>query len=448
MSDVSPIATTTPAKRFPAGLVLRIYGIGILQFALVAAGVVLFVKSSSPPLPPRMSRETAHVLALALAPKLHDMALVTAELAHLERSGGWAIALYDAQHKLLSSTQRIPVAGPPGPGIRSISLTLADGTQGSLVCNFPRPPPPPALWFPIVLVLTVVGATSWFTARALARPLLALSRAASAFGEGLLTVRADATRKDELGDVARSFNEMAERISSLLRTEKELMANVSHELRTPLARIQVALDLASEGDAENARESLGEIAEDLAELTRIVDDVLTATRLSLRDGFVKGSAVPPIRLEQVDLQALLERSAGRFRTAHPGRPLQLQFGSVLPDLQLDAVLFRRVIDNLLENADKYSDNPATPIIVFALRNGSRVICEVRDQGIGVAPDDLERVFEPFFRADRSRSRATGGYGLGLALARRIVEAHAGSLRLMPGAGAGTIARVELPIRAS
>jgi two-component system, OmpR family, sensor kinase len=440
MSEVAP----SQGQRFPTSLVLRIYCVGILQFVLVAAGMFVFVRQTAP-LPPRMGAETARVLALALAPKLNDLATVTAELAHLERRAGWSVAVYDSQHTLLTKTQRLPIEEPHGRGVRSVPIVMPDGTRGTLVCNFPRPAPPPALWFPILLVLVVVGATAFFTARSLAQPLAALSRAASAFGAGQLTARAQADRSDEFGDVARSFNEMAQRISSLLRTEKELMANVSHELRTPLARSQVALDLAAEGDSDNARESLREIAEDLAELERIVDDVLTATRLSLREGFVHGSAVPPIRLEQVDVRALLERSAGRFRSAHPERPLELQFGSVLPDLSLDAVLFRRVIDNLLENADKYSESPSAPIVVFALRNGARVVCEVRDQGIGIAPEDLERVFEPFFRADRSRSRATGGYGLGLALARRIVEAHAGTLRLTSGAGGGTVARVELPI---
>src|SRR5262249_37352495 len=161
---------------------------------------------------------------------------------------------------------------------------------GTLVCHLPPPAPPPHFWFPILLVLVVVGITSWFTARSLARPLSELTQAASAFGSGQLTARATLDRSDEFGDLSRAFNEMAPRIASLLRAEKELIANVSHELRTPLARIQVALDLAAEGDAESARESLREIAEDLAELERIVNDVLAAARLSLNEGLASSSA--------------------------------------------------------------------------------------------------------------------------------------------------------------
>jgi signal transduction histidine kinase len=233
-----------------------------------------------------------------------------------------------------------------------------------------------------------------------------------------------------------------------MTAEKELIANVSHELRTPLARIQVALDLAAEGDADSARESLKEIAEDLAELERIVDDVLTAARLALSDGSSRTGAMPPIRIEEVDLQMLLERAIARFRAGHPARPVEVTFGSVIPNSRADAVLLRRVVDNILDNADKYTEDPTCAIELSAYRAGSDIVIEVRDRGMGIAPEDAARVFEPFFRADRSRARARGGYGLGLALARRIVEAHAGTLKLLPRPGGGTVARIELPIATS
>jgi signal transduction histidine kinase len=238
---------------------------------------------------------------------------------------------------------------------------------------------------------------------------------------------------------------MAQRISHLLRAEKELIANVSHELRTPLARMQVALDLAAEGDGESARESLGEIAEDLAELERIVGDVLTAARLSLSDGLTASHATPPVRMEVVAVSSLLERASARFRSAHPTRTLLLQLRATDSLVHADAVLFRRVLDNLLDNAAKYSSESNGPVELAATCSGARLVFEVRDDGVGIAPDDLPRVFEPFFRADRSRTRTTGGYGLGLALARRIVLAHSGTLELAPRIGGGTVARVELPL---
>jgi two-component system OmpR family sensor kinase len=436
------------APRFPSRLTLRIYGLGILQFALVAFGMFVFARQTMPA-PQGLSEKLSPVLTLALESKLADRKGLQTELTRLERDSGWSIAIYDHAEKLVVGTGRLPPSTPRGafrkPGTRNTPLHFPDGTTGTLRFSMPRPPAPPAPWFPIALVLVVVGVTAWLTARSLARPLAALSSVAAQFGSGQLTARAAHDRDDEFGDLARSFNDMAQRISRLMGAEKELIANVSHELRTPLARIQVALDLAAEGDAESARESLKEITEDLAELERIVDDVLTAARLALSDGTASTGAMPPIRVEEVDVQVLMDRAVARFRAAHPERPVEVKFGSVLPNSRADAVLLRRAIDNLLDNADKYTEEPASPIELTAHRAGADIVVEVRDRGIGIAPEDADRVFEPFFRADRSRARARGGYGLGLALARRIVEAHAGTLRLLPRPGGGTVARIEFPI---
>ncbi len=435
------------APRFPSRLTLRIYAVGILQFALVALGMFVFVTQISIP-PQTHVTQLVTVLARALEPKLTDVAAVKRDLAELERESGWAIAVFTPAGEIFAQTKRMPAREdsekPRKRGARTVPLEFPDGQVGSMLCNLALPTPPHP-WFPILLVLVVVGITSWFMARSLTRPLEALSGAVAALGSGQLATRATLDQKDEIGDLARAFNDMAQRISYLLRAEKELLANVSHELRTPLARIQVALDLAAEGDNESARESLREIAADLRELERIVDDVLTAARLSLSQDVASGVTVPPIRLEEVDLRSLIERAVARFRTARPSRPVELKFGSVLPSSSADSVLLRRVIDNLLDNADKYTEEVASSIDVFAHRAAGEVVIEVRDHGIGIAPEDAERIFEPFFRADRSRARATGGLGLGLALARRIVEAHQGTLRLVPRPGGGTIARIELPI---
>jgi signal transduction histidine kinase len=305
------------------------------------------------------------------------------------------------------------------------------------------PPPPPSFGARIVpLVLIVVGVSSWLLARSLTRPLRRLSATASAFGGGDLTARVGAHGRDELGDVARAFDDMAERVTALLRAEKELLANVSHELRTPLARTRVALDLALEGDAGVARELLPDIASDLDELERLITDILTAARLDLGDGSAS-SGVPPLRRSPVILADLLAHAASRFRSAHPDRALEVDVAEGLPGLDGDAVLLRRVVDNLLENAHRYSDR-SDPITLRARANDGLEI-DVIDRGIGIAAEDLPRVFRPFFRADRSRARATGGLGLGLALAKRIVDAHGGEITLESAPNEGTRARVRLPI---
>jgi signal transduction histidine kinase len=279
-------------------------------------------------------------------------------------------------------------------------------------------------------------------ARSLNRPLRKMATAARAFGGGDFDARVGITRRDELGEVARAFDEMAAQVTELIRTEKELLANVSHELRTPLARIRVALDLAAEGDADVARESLADIAGDLQELEQLINDVLTAARLDLGSES-KSAGVLPLKRERVDVHALLEQIAARFRAAHPNRSLHTDVADDLPDVEGDPVLLRRVVTNLLENAHRYTPDPDAAIDLAA-RADDAVTIQITDRGIGIAAADLPRVFTPFFRTDRSRTRETGGLGLGLALVKRIVEAHGGSVELRSVPNEGTRAEVSLP----
>jgi two-component system OmpR family sensor kinase len=288
--------------------------------------------------------------------------------------------------------------------------------------------------------LVIVGIGSFLTARWIVVPLDRLSRTARAIGAGDLAARTGLDRDDELGELGRAFDDMAARVQALLLAEKELMANVSHELRTPLARIRVALDLAGEGDADAGRVSMTEIATDLAELEALIDDVLTATRLAHNEGTASRFEM---HVEEIGPDVLASRASERFRSRHPRRSLTVTTADALPRVRVDPVLFRRVIDNLLENAEKYSPDPARPIALRVAAH-ERVAFEVTDEGLGIPPEDLPHVFTPFFRGERSRFRGTGGVGLGLTLAKRIVEAHGGSIDVQSTLGKGTTVRVTLP----
>jgi two-component system OmpR family sensor kinase len=442
-------------RKLRSRLVYRIYVVGLLQFALVAFGMVVVARETHPG-PAWEGHGMGRFVSLAISRDVDEGAPIAAELDRIHQTLRWSVAAYDENGRLLAATT--PETPPEsvtghflfssheGP-FRSVPLSLPGGKVGRLDYLLPPPPgPPPSLVFPVLMVLAVVGISSWLTARSLARPLRRLSETAYAFGSGVLDARMRMKRYDELGEVALAFDEMADRVTGLLRAEKELLANVSHELRTPLARIHVAVDLASEGDVEMARESLGEIAEDLAELERIVDDVLSAARLSLRDGRATLGAVRPLRIERVDVGSLLRRSTAKFRSAYPTRRLNTVFPETGPVIMADGVLLRRVIDNLLDNAHKYTENPEQEISLSASSEFGSLHVEVRDQGVGMSAEDVERAFEPFFRADRSRARATGGLGLGLTLARRIIEAHGGTLRLVSSVGKGTCCRIQLPFQ--
>jgi signal transduction histidine kinase len=304
---------------------------------------------------------------------------------------------------------------------------------------------PPGLTGPLLalicgFLILVIGAL--ITARWIVRPIERLSRTARALGSGDLQARSQLDRADEIGELGHRFDEMADRIAGLLATEKELLANVAHELRTPLTRIGVALDLASEGDAEAARASLTEIAVDVSELETIVDDILTAMRFELASA---RAAQLPLRRARIPAGEIATAAADRLRARHPERPLELDIPDDLPAIDVDPVLMRRVVDNLLENAHKYTPDAGSPIRLAVRRDAGELILEVADRGIGIPADDLPRIFTAFFRGERSRSRETGGVGLGLTLARRIVEAHGAAIDVTSTPNVGTTVRVAIPV---
>jgi len=279
-------------------------------------------------------------------------------------------------------------------------------------------------------------------ARSIVKPLSQLTTVARKLGTGDLTARVHLTRSDEFGQLARAFDDMADRLTLVLRSQQELLANVSHELRTPLARIRVALDLAAEGDADTAREALTEITADLLELERLVADVLQTAKLDLSAGRA-GAGLPLLRREQVDIAELVARAAERFRHAQPSRKLTLLETRETPAVVGDATLLRRALDNLLSNASAYSDAD-TLIELRTELSETTLSISVVDHGIGIAAADLPRIGTPFFRTDPSRARRTGGLGLGLSLARRIVEAHHGQLQVESQVEHGTTVRLVLP----
>jgi two-component system, OmpR family, sensor kinase len=343
---------------------------------------------------------------------------------------------------------------PPGPPPGGFGMMLQAPREGPPL----RPPPPPLHGWAVLdirppmpppwqlaavagLVLATLGISSALLARSISRPLGTLSAAATRLGTGDLDARAALDRDDELGEVGRAFDGMADRVVGLLRSEKALLAGVSHELRTPLARIRVALEIAEEGDVATARASLADITDDLGELERLVDELLTAARLELGQS---APGAPTLRPATVEAAALVATASERFLAIHPQHRLEAAAADSAGRLEADPGLIARVLNNLLDNAAKYSAPSAGWVRLGVEGSAREVTFTVEDQGAGIAPEDLPHVFTPFFRADPSRSRRTGGFGLGLSLARSIAEAHGGSLALASEPGRGTRAVLVLP----
>jgi signal transduction histidine kinase len=300
----------------------------------------------------------------------------------------------------------------------------------------------------LVLALLVVAVP---LTRSIVRPLERLGALSRELGDGNLGVRAPTDRRDEIGDLARSFNRMAIQIRRLRAAERELLADVSHELRTPLARMRVVLDLASDADADPVavRRYVREITTDLSELDQLIDHIITSSRLD-PDGRWD-EARPPLHRTSVELGELVDATKVRFGERWPGRTIASTGYDQPLMVDADPVMLRRALDNLVDNARKYSPDDA-PIVVAVSRaelNGRAAAkLEVIDEGIGIDDDDQPNVFTAFFRADKSRTRTTGGVGLGLALTRRIVEAHQGTVGFTSERDRGSRFWLVLPLAPS
>jgi two-component system OmpR family sensor kinase len=389
---------------------------------------------------------TLAVLQLVLVVAVFELGGVIATGANGGPPGA-EVSVYDENDRLIAST-----ADPPlrvDSDHTRVEPTPVSGRPGRIIVrggrfSHHRVPllTPGNTLFVGGLVILVIG--SFLTARGIVRPLRELADVARALGEGNLRVRTGLRRADEIGDVARAFNDMGARIERLRLAEKELLANVSHELRTPLTRIRVALDIAGEANPEVLRSSLAEIGIDLSELESLVEDIFTATRLDIQQGTSREAHLE-LHVEETSALVVCDSAADRFRARHPARPFAVEADEDLPMIEVDPVLFRRMLDNLLENAHKYSPDPESAITLRAAGcpDGS-IAFVVEDHGMGIAEGDLPRLFEPFFRADRTRARGTGGVGLGLSLAKRIVEAHGGTIRVESVPGRGSNFRASVP----
>ncbi|HEY3499965.1 MAG TPA: HAMP domain-containing sensor histidine kinase [Polyangiaceae bacterium] len=447
-------------------LLLRIYGYGVLMLALATGasflvGTYFFQPVAEGPSRPSTAWIAWHLMAIA-----DQRDVLRRELADLKKRSNIEMTLFDADGRRIdtNATEPPPALSPAelaelarnrthfAEGVGRVAELGPDGRVSRYVrVRYPLPVLPKGVAaVQLAVALGVLALISIPLARSLAGPVERLAALARSFGAGDLARRAESERRDEIGDLARAFDEMADRIAAMRRSEKELLANVSHELRTPLARIRLALELVRSGDATRADSYLTDIEDDLAELEQLLEGVMTAARLDLARGEA-GDALPPLRKAELPGDTLLKAAIVRFRIHHPDRTLTAQELPELPVVLADPAMLRRVLDNLLDNAVKFSE-PGDPIELEAARrpeNGEpeALLIRVRDHGMGIAPGDLPRVFEPFFRSDKSRARATGGVGLGLAIARRVVEAHGGSIAVESSEGAGTCFTIALPAHA-
>ncbi len=287
----------------------------------------------------------------------------------------------------------------------------------------------------LTIALTILGLLTvlllaYHAIRRLFRPIEVIQAGVARIGAGELEHRVSVRRRDELGALAKSVNAMADDISRMLEAKRELLLAISHELRSPLTRARVNAELL---DAAPARAA---VLADLAELETLLGELLESERLSGRHIALDRQAVDSTVL-------LRELIAESFADT----ALQLDLDPEGTWLSLDPVRIRVLARNLLKNAIDHTppDKPAPTLTSHVDADCWRL--SVSDHGPGVAPEHLARLTQPFFRADPSRQRTSGGVGLGLYLARVIAEAHDGRLEVSSELGSGTRVLVELPISA-
>ncbi|MBI3804233.1 MAG: HAMP domain-containing histidine kinase [Nitrospirae bacterium] len=280
----------------------------------------------------------------------------------------------------------------------------------------------------LVTLLSLILAGAYLLIRSVLSPVRALKEGVREVSKGNLDYRLSLKRSDELGELAKAFNAMTDRIRTMLRAKEQLMLDVSHELRSPLTRMKVALESLPDGHTQRS------IKEDVAEMEEMVSEVLKTARSHYMHA--------QLNLQQIDIVELLSGVLGTFKGQHPGVE-----AIKLPDrieLTVDPDRVKSVLKNILDNAIKYSFDSNVPVKVFMEDRGPYLIIRVQDRGMGIPEDELPFIFEPFYRVDKSRSKDTGGYGLGLSLCKTIMEGHHGKIEVESVPDAGTIVSLFFP----
>ena len=311
---------------------------------------------------------------------------------------------------------------------------FAELKEGPYVVVFASPrlsehPPPDYTGVVMVLFSLFVLSMCFLAVRWLVRPIKWIQAGTSRIGQGDLDYRIETTRRDDLGDLAAGINHMADDVRDMLEAKRQLLLAISHELRSPLTRAKVALEFL---DDEQVKRNL---LDDIREMECLISNLLESERMNVGH--------TTLRRTLVDLCAMLTSLVSDEFHDEAGRiDLKLPPGGVVREA--DEVRLRLVAKNLIENALRYTPPDAARVEVELTVKAGMVLLQIRDHGPGIPREHLPKISQPFYRADPARSRSTGGLGLGLYLARRIAEAHNGSLVIESEPGQGTLVTVTIP----
>lgn len=305
------------------------------------------------------------------------------------------------------------------------------------------PPPPGGLVrrldtaLLLAIGIVVVSVIAWLIGRRITQPLATLQDASRALAIGQLDARVPAStsaRGDEIGALARDFNHMAERLQRLLDAQRQLLSDISHELRSPLARLRIATELARNS---NAPAQFDRIEQEAGRLEDLIAQLLLIARLEHLD--------TPLNTELIALDEVLEMIGddARFEAEAHDVQVQLQLETGLR-VRGQSQLLHSAIENVVRNAVRHTADHSTVSIVLQ-KAGESAVLSIDDHGPGIPEAQIEAVFEPFVRVSQARERTSGGYGLGLAIARRVIDASGGRISAQNRSDGGLRVQIELPL---
>jgi two-component system, OmpR family, sensor histidine kinase CpxA len=331
------------------------------------------------------------------------------------------------------------------------SATLADGHRYVLIIELPEQHP---LFGPhgvpglgILMAIISSGLVCFVIARYLTKPVLQLRQATQKLASGDLTARADlpsSKRRDEMAGLLRDFNQMAERIETLVNAQNRLLTDISHELRSPLARLTVALELARQRSGDDARSALDRIDREVTRLNEMIQRLLTIARLEGGDQTVEKT---PVNLGEL-IQEIAKDAAFEAQC----RNCRVEV-SILNECEVvgSPALLNSAIENVVRNAIRYTQEGSAVEVRLEDAQGlqfSYAVVRVTDSGPGVPEESLDKLFQPFYRLDDARGRQTGGVGLGLAITERAVRLHSGTVRAFNRPGGGLMVEIRIPMEMS
>lgn len=284
----------------------------------------------------------------------------------------------------------------------------------------------------IALIIAIV------ISRRITFPIRALTASAKRLGQGDFSQRVHIKSRDEVGELATTFNSMAGDLDRIEKLRRNMVADVAHELRTPLSNVAGYLEAIRDDVVKPDTATIASLSEEVELLARLVDDL---QELTLADA----GELKLVR-QQEDLSQLIEQSvkAIQVKVANKGLETSTEIPPVMPPVNIDYHRISQVLRNFLENAIKHT-NSGGKITVSAQQFDNQIKVSVTDTGEGIPPEDLPNMFERFYRVDKSRARNGGGSGLGLTIAKRLIEAHGGTIGVQSEFGKGSCFFFTLPV---